>query len=149
MPAPARRPRGTGGCSPLPGRRARSERGRLGLLWSSAPAAPQVPGRANYLTCDAGTMGKSPALHRPGSRGKQRRPQPMEGLNGAGIGAGATVRNSVFYWPGVGNQRNFGDFLAEYLLDELFVPVPVKGKGLFIIGSCIDDLFFTDPVPPV
>jgi glycosyltransferase involved in cell wall biosynthesis len=59
------------------------------------------------------------------------------------------VRNSVFYWPGVGNKRNFGDFLAEFLLDELFVPVPVKGKGLFIIGSCIDDLFFSEPTPPV
>src|SRR5690349_5756308 len=46
-------------------------------------------------------------------------PRTVRGAPG-GIAVGAKVTKSVFYWKGAGGQRNFGDFIAEFLLEELF-----------------------------
>ncbi len=52
------------------------------------------------------------------------------------------MRQLVRYWPGVGNRQNFGDFLTEFLLEELFLPLAVRCEGVHLIGSVIDDIFF-------
>ena len=61
------------------------------------------------------------------------------------IGERGNVRRSVRYWPGVGKLQNFGDFLTELLLDELFLPLAVRSEGIQLIGSTIDDMFFPPP----
>jgi glycosyltransferase involved in cell wall biosynthesis len=45
------------------------------------------------------------------------------------------------YWLKGEKVQNFGDFLAEYLFNKLFLPASISSDGIWIIGSCIDDHF--------
>lgn len=63
------------------------------------------------------------------------------------VAPGDNLERSIRYWQGVGGQHNFGDFLTELLADELFLPVAVRARGIHIIGSCLDDIFFAPPTP--
>ena len=47
--------------------------------------------------------------------------------------------HTVRYWLQGESVQNFGDFLSEYLLRNLFFSLPTEGRELRIIGSCIDD----------
>ena len=51
----------------------------------------------------------------------------------------------VRYWLQGEGVQNFGDFLSEYLLQNLFYPQPSLGREIRIIGSCIDDGFMDSP----
>jgi len=63
-------------------------------------------------------------------------------VSSAEIRRKGVVRQLVRYWPGIGNRQNFGDYLTEFLLEELFLPVTVRCEGVHLIGSVIDDMFF-------
>ena len=56
------------------------------------------------------------------------------------------MTHDVRYWMQGEGIQNFGDFLSEYLLRNLFFSQPSQGRELRIIGSCIDD-WFVEPVP--
>jgi GT2 family glycosyltransferase/glycosyltransferase involved in cell wall biosynthesis/SAM-dependent methyltransferase len=49
------------------------------------------------------------------------------------------MSSGVNYWRKGAAVQNFGDFLSELLLAELFLPEPDTGREIRIIGSCIDD----------
>jgi hypothetical protein len=55
------------------------------------------------------------------------------------------LERSIRYWPGVAGKQNFGDYLTELIADELFLPIAVRARGIHIIGSCLDDMFFEAP----
>ncbi len=57
------------------------------------------------------------------------------------------MRNPVTCWPGIGNQRTFEEFLTELLTDELFYPIAIQARAVHLVGSCIDDTFFTASAP--
>ena len=52
----------------------------------------------------------------------------------------------ILYWRHGQPLQNFGDFLTEFFLDRLFLPYGIKAKAFHIIGSCLDDIFFDDPL---
>ncbi|WP_428487097.1 glycosyltransferase [Rhodopila sp.] len=56
------------------------------------------------------------------------------------------MTHDVRYWLQGEGVQNFGDFLSEYLLRNLFFSQPNQGRDLRIIGSCIDD-WFVEPAP--
>ena len=51
----------------------------------------------------------------------------------------------IRHWLQGEGVQNFGDFLSEYLLQNLFYPQPRQGRDLRIIGSCIDDWLIAPP----
>jgi GT2 family glycosyltransferase len=51
----------------------------------------------------------------------------------------------IRYWLQGERVQNFGDYLSEYLHQNLFLPQPAEGRELRIIGSCIDDDFIDAP----
>ena len=55
------------------------------------------------------------------------------------------MTHDVQYWMQGEGIQNFGDFLSEYLLRNLFFSQPSQGRELRIIGSCIDDWFVESP----
>jgi glycosyltransferase involved in cell wall biosynthesis len=52
----------------------------------------------------------------------------------------------IRYWLQGQSIQNFGDFLTEFLLERLFLPYGMKARAFHLIGSCIDDVFFDDPL---
>ncbi len=52
----------------------------------------------------------------------------------------------IRYWLQGQSIQNFGDFLTEFLIERLFLPYGMKARAFHIIGSCIDDIFFDDPL---
>ncbi|MCG7360615.1 glycosyltransferase [Roseomonas sp. ACRSG] len=55
------------------------------------------------------------------------------------------MKHIVAYWMKGEGVQNFGDFLSEFFMRDLFFPQVMPGRELRIVGSCIDDIF----VPPV
>src|SRR3954454_7396010 len=56
------------------------------------------------------------------------------------------MTRDVRYWMQGEGIQNFGDFLSEYFLHNLFFAQPREGRELRIIGSCIDDWFVEAPL---
>ncbi|WP_435655327.1 glycosyltransferase [Brucella pituitosa] len=50
----------------------------------------------------------------------------------------------ISYWLKSENIQNFGDFLSEFFLEELFYPLGFPGR-IHIVGSVIDNLFIPGP----
>jgi len=50
----------------------------------------------------------------------------------------------ISYWLKSEDVQNFGDFLSEFLLEELFYPIGVPANRIHIIGSVIDDMFMPE-----
>jgi GT2 family glycosyltransferase/glycosyltransferase involved in cell wall biosynthesis/SAM-dependent methyltransferase len=55
------------------------------------------------------------------------------------------MKHIAEYWMKGEGVQNFGDFLSELFMRDLFFPQAIPGRELRIVGSCIDDMF----VPPV
>ncbi|SAL86290.1 glycosyl transferase, group 1 [Caballeronia choica] len=55
------------------------------------------------------------------------------------------MKNNVSYWLKSESVQNFGDYLTEFFLRELFYPFGMDARGVHLIGSVLDDLF----VPPL
>ena len=53
--------------------------------------------------------------------------------------------HAVMYWRKGEALQNFGDYLSEFFLEELFFPVGLQARGIHLIGSVIDALY----VPPL
>ena len=75
-------------------------------------------------------------------RGKQC---PVADIRNAILeGALPEMRNGVRYWLQGDSVQNFGYYLSEFFVEELFYP-PLQGvKRIHIIGSVIDDMFVSD-----
>ena len=59
--------------------------------------------------------------------------------------AGIAGHPSPYYWLKGEKRQNFGDFLTEYYMTELFYPLGMKAHGIHITGSVVDDLFVPPP----
>ena len=60
---------------------------------------------------------------------------------------------NVEHWLKGEDVQNFGDFLTELLMAELFYPLGVPARRIHLIGSVVSDLFVTEspadqPVEP-
>lgn len=51
----------------------------------------------------------------------------------------------IYYWQKGERVQNFGDYLAEFFMEELFYPIGNAKNCVFIGGSVIDDLFVPEP----
>ena len=51
---------------------------------------------------------------------------------------------NVRYWRRQDAVQNFGDYLTEFFLSELFLPLPTGAAGIHIIGSVLDDMFIPE-----
>ncbi|MBB4650818.1 glycosyltransferase involved in cell wall biosynthesis [Aminobacter niigataensis] len=47
----------------------------------------------------------------------------------------------ISYWLKDNGTQNFGDYLTEFLLEEVFYPLGMSAKSIHLIGSVIDDMF--------
>ena len=64
------------------------------------------------------------------------------------------MTGNVEHWRKAEDVQNFGDYLAELLLDELFYPLGIPARSTHLIGSVVSELFVTEsrpdqPVEPV
>ncbi len=52
---------------------------------------------------------------------------------------GAAMDDLLVYWRQGEAIQNFGDFLSQYLFEELFLPIPLHPGRTYLIGSVIAD----------
>ncbi len=55
------------------------------------------------------------------------------------------MKLNINYWLKGLPIQNFGDFLSEYFLRTLFLPVGLPGRAIYLIGSVIADTFLPPP----
>ncbi|MFT8675232.1 MAG: glycosyltransferase [Acetobacter sp.] len=53
----------------------------------------------------------------------------------------SALLSKVHYWREGEKIQNFGDFLSEFFLQYLFLPMHLNVQGIHLIGSVLDDLF--------
>lgn len=61
--------------------------------------------------------------------------------DGASFTAPYASLAKVHYWKEGEEVQNFGDFLSEFFMQNLFLPTRRSARGVHIVGSVLDDMF--------